>query len=144
MQKRALATLVLPLGVAACSEPPTVATAPPVAIHASAALANELAVPVADERMTQLAAALDDAELRLAPAVSGDGDGSSLRTALDVVRGRLAAADGPGIEAALAEVEAVLAALPDAGAVLPEVDAMRLALDEARATAATLHDTPLQ
>ncbi|HEX8318066.1 hypothetical protein [Longimicrobium sp.] len=142
MQKRALATLVLPLGVAACSEPPTIATVTPVAVHASAVSANELAAPIADERMTRLAAALDDAELRLAPAVSGGGDGSPLRTALDLVRGRLATADGPGIEAALADVEAVLAALPDAGAVLPEIDAMRLALDEVRSTAATLHDPP--
>jgi hypothetical protein len=143
MQKRSLASLVLPLGMAACVDAPTAPAAPEADAVAVAAMQPGDAAPSAsvsaalsDGRLLDLNAALSDARLRLVPAVSEDGEAaaSPLQAALQRLEEQLAAGDAAGVLGAVADAEAALDALPagEDGATDPELDAVRLMLNEVR------------
>jgi hypothetical protein len=142
MQKRFLLIPAVPLALAACGDTPLQA---PAATPAAAAISpddgppNRLAV-LPPARLQDLAVAVSDAELRLLPAIEStleEATAASLRVALQRVSERLAASDPAGVLAAVAEVEAALAALPagQAEELGAELDPVRLMLSEMRASA---------
>lgn len=133
MHERTLETLVVSLGLAACADP---ATGPQTSADAAPPAVSALSA-VPEERMLNLTAALADARSRLLPAVGGERS-ASLAAAMQQLDARLAAEDEAGVLSATAQVEQELAAIPagEAEAVIAELDAVRLALDEVRTTAA--------
>ena len=133
MSRRALTTLMLPIGIAACGEVPTAAEP---AASASEAAPSALAA-VSDARMLDLAAAVADARSRLRPALGGEGAAAELQAALLRLDERLAAEDAAGALDASAAVDAArsaLAAGEDAGPAA-ELDGVRLMLAEVRTSA---------
>jgi hypothetical protein len=139
MRKRAMATLVLPLGLAACGDAPL---GPRDAASASVS-APEATLVISDERVAQLTAAVEDARTRL---LAGVGEGDVLQRALSQLSAALASADRAGLDQAMAQARTALdglAAQQDA-AVVAELDAIRLALDEVVVSAAAPTGTELQ
>lgn len=135
MHEHTLATLVVSLGLAACADAPT----GPQAAAAEGAPAAASALAAASEgRMLDLSVALADARSRLLPAVGSEHASASLRAAMQRLDERLAAEDAAGVMEATSRVELELAAIPagEAHGILAELDAVRLALDEVRTTAA--------
>lgn len=133
MSRRALTTLMLPIGIAACGDAPTAARP---AASAAQAPPSALAA-LSDARMLDLAAAVADARSRLLPALGGEGAEADLRTALGRLDERLAAEDAAGVLEASAAVDAALSALAarDGGGIVAELDAVRLTLTEVRTSA---------
>ena len=138
MQKRALVTLALPLGLVACQNAPTApgASASPV-LAANAAPVNHLAALPAG-RLQDLGVVLADVRTRVLPALAAEDAASGpLAEALQRLGDALAAEDGAAVIAALADADAALSALPaeQADALAAELDAMRLAFGELRTSA---------
>jgi hypothetical protein len=133
MRKRAMATLVLPLGLAACGDAPLGLRDVPSATEAATPAANALVI--SDERVAVLTAAVEDARTRL---LAGVGEGDALQRALTQLGVALSSPGHAGLDHAIAQARAALdglAAQQDA-AVMAELDAIRLALDEVALSAA--------
>ena len=135
MQKRALVTLALPLGLVACQNAPTSpgASASPV-LASDAAPVNHLAA-LPEGRLQDLGVVLADARARILPALAAEDGG--LAAAFQRLGEALAAEDGAAVIAALADADAALSVLPaeQADALSAELDAMRLAFGELRTSA---------
>ncbi|HEU0015046.1 MAG TPA: hypothetical protein VFQ45_15260 [Longimicrobium sp.] len=132
MSKRALVTLALPVGLAACMDTPTGGGA-----MQEAAAPNALTV-LAPERVRDLGLAIADARARLLPGVvETAGDETALAMAMQRLDERLGAGDPDGVLAAAADAEAALASITGDEAVElgPELDAIRLTLHALRTAA---------
>jgi len=133
MSRRAITTLMLPIGIAACGDAPTAAE--PAALAAEAA-PSALAL-VGDARMLDLSAAVADARSRLLPALGGGGAAAELQAALLRLDESLAAEDAAQVLQASAAVDAALSVLAagEGAAIAAELDAVRLTLTEVRTSA---------
>lgn len=143
MRPAVLATLALPLGIAACGEMPAAPEASAPSTTMERATNAPAAVSLPPVRVAALVSAVSDAQERLLPAVApadDDATPSPLRDALALLDDRMAAQDAEGIAAAVTAARQALDALPaeQAEASLPEIDAMRLALDDAQLSAKEL------
>jgi hypothetical protein len=131
MHKPTLASLIVPVAMAACADAPT----SPRAVVDGEPAASALSA-VSDGRMMDLSIALADARSRLLPAM-GERQ-PELQAILHRLDERLAAEDAAGVMEAAGQVETALGAIPagEREAIMAELDALRLTLEEVRATAA--------